>query len=137
MATVQPTPTLATSVPQPLPAHLRRLYRAFVTPQNPSDPERTFYVEAVTHQAAAKKIAGTIVALEYTKLQEAAETVYNVTSVFELIHEGVSDALEARLFEAGRSGDRVCAWVEAPVFLVREPAALMRAWARIPQGVRS
>ncbi len=133
MATFHLTSAPAESVPQ-LPPHLRRLYRAFVTPHNPANPERTFFVEAATNQAAAKKIAGTIAALEYTKLYEAEQAVYNVHSVFELIHDGLSDELEARLFEQGWSGDQVCSWVEAPVFLVRDPAPLIRAWVQVTGG---
>lgn len=131
MAAMQTTATPIVAVPKALPAHLRRIYRAFVTPQNASDPERTFFVEAATHQAAARKIAGTIAALEYTKLFDAEEAVYNVTSVFDMVHGGMSDDIEARIYECGWSGDRVCAWVTAPVFLVRDPAPLLRVWARV------
>src|SRR3954471_8071774 len=102
---------MATVDPTALPAHLRRLYRAFVTPRSPDSPERTFYVEAATHQAAPNKIAGTIAVVEYTKCDEAEQAIYNIASVFELIHEGLSDDFEARVFECGWSGDRVCAWV--------------------------
>jgi hypothetical protein len=59
-----------------------------VTPPRGTDPERTLYVEAATHQAAAKKIAGTISLLEYTKLFEAEEAVYNIASVFEPSQKG-------------------------------------------------
>ena len=132
MATVDPTASLIPSAAQPLPAHMRRLYRAFVTPASSSDPERTFYVEAASHKAAARKIAGTVTALAYdVKLSEAEEAVYNVHSASELVHSGLSSDFEARLFECGWSGESVCSWVEAPVFLVRDPAPLMRAWARI------
>jgi hypothetical protein len=134
MATVHTTAAPAASVPQVLPAHLRRLYRAFVTPRDPSGPERAFFVEAATHQAAAKKVAGTIAALEYTKLFEAEEAVYNVASAFELVHEGKSHDFELRLFETAWRGGKVCCWVEAPVFLLRDPAPLVRAWARIAGG---
>jgi hypothetical protein len=136
MATDHATAAPAAFVPQTLPTHLRRLYRAFVTPRCASDPERTFFVEAATHQAAAKKVAGTIAALEYTKLFEAEESVYNVASAFELVHDGISEDVEMRIWECGWSGPKVICWVEAPVFLVRDPAPLLRAWARIPAGVR-
>ena len=137
MATPNPTAAPAASVPQSLPTHLRRLYRAHVTPQRPTDPERTFYVEAATHQAAAKKIAGTIAALEYSKLYEAEQAIYNVHSIFELIHDGMSDNIEARIFECGWGSGRVVTWVETPVFLVANPAPLLRAWAAIAQEVQS
>jgi hypothetical protein len=99
MATANPAATQVASVPNPLPDHLRRLYRAFVTPHYPKQPERTFYVEAGTHKAAAKKIAGTIAALEYIKLDEAEEGIYNLNSITELMNDGLSEDFEARLFE--------------------------------------
>jgi hypothetical protein len=107
-----------------------------VTPPRGTDPERTFFVDAATHQAAAKKIAGTISALEYTKLYEAESAIYNVYSVFELVHDGISDDLEARLFETGWGGGRVICWVQAPVFLVADPAPLIQAWVRATGGAR-
>lgn len=136
MATFHPTATPVASVPQPqaLPTHLRRIYRGHITPQHSTDPERTFFVEAATHQAAARKIAGTIAVLEYTKPFEAEQAVYNITSAFELVRAGVSDDLEARVFETGASYDRVCSWVTAPVFLVRDPAPLTLAWLRVTGG---
>ncbi len=134
MAVIEATPAVAGSVPPALPAHLRRLYRAFVTPQRATDPERTFFVEAATHQAAGKKIAGVISTLEYTKLCDAEQAIYNVHSIDELIHEGLSEDIEARAFETGWSHDQGISWVEAPVFLVADPAPLLRAWARIAGG---
>ena len=134
MAIAEPTAPAVASVPQ-LPSHLRRLYRAHVTPQRATDPERTFYVEAATHQAACKKIAATISALEYTKLFEAEEAIYNIHSAFELVHEGLSDDIEARVFETGVCS-RVISWVEQPVFLVRDPAPLIRAWSRVTGGAQ-
>lgn len=137
MASIHTTATPALSVPQqPLPTHLRRLYRAFVTPQRATDPEKCFYVEAATHQAAGKKIAGVISTLEYSKLYDAEQAVYNVHSIHELIHDGLSDELEARIYECGVDHGRIC-FVEHPVFLVRDPAPLIQAWVRVTGGAQT
>lgn len=123
----------------PVEIDLTRLYRAFVSQDNWRDAERTVYVEAISRESAVRKIAAAVSALEFGSTPEAVkERVYNCTSAVELIAEGVSDNDVLRLFETGWSGDQVICWVAQPLFLLREPAALIRAWARIPLGgVRS
>ena len=115
-----------------LPVHFRRLYRAHVQPQDWRQPELTAFVEAGTHNAAVKKIAAAIAALEYRKPEEMQERLYNCSSAEELIEQGLSDDHALRLFETGWS-DRVVSWVEHPLVLLADPAPLLKVWARVTQ----
>jgi hypothetical protein len=86
---------------------IARLYRAHVQPQDRRGIERTAFVEASNHNAAVRKIAAAIAALEYCSTTESVcERVYNVASGIELVAEGLSTDPELRLFETGwgRSG---------------------------------
>jgi hypothetical protein len=113
-----------------VPHQFRRLFRAHVQPQDWRQPECTAFVEAGTHSAAVRKIAGAIAALEYRKPEEVQERIYNCSSAEELIAEGLSEDHALRLFETGWS-DRVVSWVESPLVLLLDPAPLLKVWARI------
>ena len=107
-----------------------RLYRAHIGAES-YGTERTAFVEAVSHQAAARKIANAVAALELRLPETIEERIYNVTSAQEeLIDEGLSEDLEMRLFEIGWCGNMPTAFVEDPLFLVTAPA-LIRKWAQI------
>jgi len=109
-----------------------RLYRAHVQPARDSRaPELTVFVEAASHQAAIRKIANALAALEGRLPDAVEERIYNCYSARELIDDGMSEDNELRLFETGWSGGRPTHFVEQPLFLVAAPAALIRAWARI------
>jgi hypothetical protein len=109
-----------------------RLYRAFVSSRDYREPERTAFVEAYSHNAAAKKIADVVAALEFGSTPEQVqERIYNCSSGQELIDEGLSEDLELRLFETGWTGGKATHFVEEPLFLLDAPATLIRVWARI------
>ncbi len=117
---------------------LTRLYRAFVGQESWRDPEKTVYVEAGSREGAVRKIAGAIAALEFgTTAESAAARIYNCVSAAELIEDGTGEDDALKLFQVGWSGPECIAWVEQPLFLVREPAALIRAWARIAGRAQS
>jgi hypothetical protein len=120
--------------PAPVQAAVRdidvtRLYRAHVTPADWRGTEVTAFVEAGTREAAIRKIAGAIAALEYRKPEEIAERIYNLTSAEELIAEGLSEDRAVRLFETGWSGNRAASFVEAPLVLMPNTAPLLKVWA--------
>jgi hypothetical protein len=119
--------------PSPIEIDLTRLYRAHVSAVDWRGAERTAFVEASSHHAAAKKIAAAIAALEYRKPEEVIERVYNCASAGELIAEGLSDDHAVRLFETGWTGGKPTHFVEAPLVLVPNPGPLLRVWAQIPQ----
>jgi len=113
---------------------LSRIYRAHVE----ADPgsfslERMAYIEsALGEDSARQRLVAILSAWEFVKPEEMAERVSNCQSARQVIKEGVSEDRELRLFEAARSGDKVTAFVREPLFLLREPAALIRKWASIP-----
>ena len=117
---------------------LDHLYRAHIEPRDWREPEQSAFVEAISREGAVRKISAAVSALEFGSTPEqVAMRIYNTHSALELIQDGCSDDDALKLFEVGWSGDQVIAWVQQPLFLLREPAALIYAWARIPQGVRS
>ena len=119
------TPTAA---PTPLP--FPRLYRAHVTAADTYGVERTAFVEAASHRAAARKIANVVAAIENRLPDQVEERIYNVYSSSELIEEGLSEDIELRLFETGWCGGKAAYFVEQPLFLISAPA-LIRKWGRI------
>lgn len=58
------------------------------------------------------------------------DAYYNLSSVADLVGQGVSPRLIDRLFETSWQGNKVCGWVEYPVFLVPKAAELFQAWRR-------
>ena len=115
--------TVASAFPFP------RLYRAHIGAAASSDPERTAFVEAASHGAAIRKIANAVAALELRLPESVQERIYNVLSATELIEEGGSADIEARLFEAGWSGTAPY-FVDEPLFL-GTPPGLIRKWASL------
>jgi hypothetical protein len=112
--------------------NLKRLFRAFVTAADYSQPKITAFIEAATREAAVRKLTAHIAILEYRKLEEVAERIYNCYSAAELIDEGLSGDRALRLFETGWSGGKATHYVESPLVLTTNPGALLRLWARIP-----
>jgi hypothetical protein len=78
------------TVCSPLP--FPRLYRAHVTAADISGVERTAFVEAASHRAAARKIANVVAAIENRLPDQVEERIYNVYSSSEFIEEGLSVA---------------------------------------------
>ena len=56
---------------------ITRLYRAHVSPHRYPGIELTAFVEAGTHTAGMRKIAGAIAAMEYRTPEEVFERIYN------------------------------------------------------------
>ena len=114
-----------------LPKHLSRLYRAHISSAFGYGDECTAFVEAGSHQAAIRKIANAVAALEMRLPDQVEDRIYNCHSARELIAEGLSDDIGLRVFETGWGGGRAVSFVEQPLFLVAAPAALIRQWAQI------
>jgi hypothetical protein len=112
---------------------ITRLWRAHVSAADWRGTEVTAFVEAGTREAAIRKIAGAIAALEYRKLEEVAERIYNLASAEELIAENLSDDHAVRLFETSWAGNRAVGFVEAPLVLTANPGPLLRGWAQLPR----
>jgi hypothetical protein len=106
-----------------------RLYRAHIG-AGARDAERTAFVEAASHQDAARKIANAVAAFEGRLPDAVAERIYNVSSARELVAEGLSGDIELRLFETGWSREAI-SFVQEPLFLLAAPAGLIRKWAQI------
>lgn len=116
---------------------IERLYRAHITPSTPGQPHRTVFVEAVNDTAALRKVREVLAALENRSAKHLAEceAVYECRSALELMQQGVSDDLDARLFEtAGARDGKVVSFIRHPVFLLQDPAPLTRKWAQIQAG---
>jgi hypothetical protein len=110
---------------------ITRLFRAHVSPASWRGTEVTTFVEAGTREAAIRKIAGAIAALEYRKPEEVTERIYNLASAEELIAEGLSESHAERLLETGWSGNRAVSFVESPLVLLANPGPLLRVWAQL------
>ncbi len=120
-----------------LPLPFPRLYRAHIGAAGP-EPERTAFVEAASPRDAVRKIANAVAAFENRLPDTVEERLYNVSSAQELTDEGLSEDIEARLFETGWCGNRAVCFVQEPLFLLAAPAALIRKWAQVSvQGAQS
>jgi hypothetical protein len=86
---------------------------------------------AADHDAALRKIAAAIGAIEQRSPDSVAERVFGVASLSELATEGLGD-VELRLFEIGWSEGKPT-YCTQPLFLLNSPAALIRQWASCPQ----
>ncbi len=129
------SPVQSASVP--LPNHFRNLHRAFVAPRRSPGIELTAFVRAPTSKLAIHRIATVIVSLEDGGTAESvSERIYNCVSAVECIQEGLSEDPELRIFETGWSGGKPICFVEHPLFLVRDPAALCPKWAQIPLSIK-
>ena len=69
--------------------------------------------------------------------QDLDEAYYNLSSALDLVREGLSERHVDRLFETAGSGEKVDAWVSAPVFVVPEAAALYAAWINAQLGPKA
>jgi hypothetical protein len=131
-----PAPSVQ-SASVPLPNHLRYLHRAFIEPRRSPGIELTAFVRAPTRWLAIRRIAIVIAALEDGGTAESvSERIYNCASAVECIEEGMSEDPELRIFETGWSGGKPICFVQHPIFLVRDPAALCRKWAQIPLSIK-
>jgi hypothetical protein len=127
---IRPTPPNPPS--NPLPSHFRRLYRAHVQPQDWRGVEVTAFVEAGSREAAVRKMSQAIAAIEFGSTPESvAERIYNCTPASELIDEGLSEDLEARLLETDWWGGKPICFVEHPLVLLSDPVPLLEVWARV------
>ena len=114
-----------------------RLHRAHIEPcPNNYYPERMAYVEAMDEEAARRRVAEVVAAIEVIRIEDARERVSNCQRATDLIKQGVSEDRIVRLFEVARDGDRITAFVDEPLFLVRRPALLILKWASIPRPNR-
>jgi hypothetical protein len=129
-ATARPAETR----PSPIEIDLSHLYRAHVSAADWHGAERTAFVEASSHHAAARKIAAVVAALEYRKPEEVIERVYNCASAQELIAENLSDDHAVRLFETSWRGNQAVGFVESPLVLTANPGPLLAVWARLPHS---
>lgn len=89
------------------------------------------FVMATDHDAALRKIAAAVGAIEQRLPEAVAERVLNVASLPELASEGLGD-VDLRLFEIGWSEGKPT-YCTQPLFLLTSPAALIRQWASCPQ----
>jgi hypothetical protein len=71
-----PAHNIAPAADSPLP--FPRLYRAHVTAADTYGVERTAFVEAASHRAAARKIANVVAAMENRLPEHVEERIYNV-----------------------------------------------------------
>ena len=113
---------------------LRHLYRGQVELLRDSGCALiTLFVEAA-NEAQAYALMECYVA---TVLSPAdCPDLHNVYTAHALIDFGTSRDELLRLFEMGWRGNEVASWVEEPIFLVRDPAALMRKYQQIPEEAR-
>jgi hypothetical protein len=138
ISAIRPTPSNPPSNPVIVPPHFRRLYRAFVQPQDSRGAELTAFVAASSREAAMRKICHTIAAMEFGSTPESVEDrTYNCSGAAELIAEGLGDDIESRLLETGWSGGKPVCFVEHPLVLLADPAPLLRVWARVTRPVTS
>lgn len=118
-----------------IPSAFRRVYRAHIEPKEWRAPELTAFVEAVSRETAVRKIAETLVAIEYGSTPESVkERIYNCSGAAELIAEGLSEDIEMRLMETGWGGGKPICFVEHPLVLMSDPTPLLRVWARVPKA---
>lgn len=106
------------------------LWRAHVSlPAEIASREVTIFVRAVTRDEAHAAMRHAIQVLYPLCLEEELDhAYYNLSSAADLVDQGTSSRLNDRLFETGWRGNKVCGWVERPVFLVPEAAELFQAW---------
>lgn len=115
---------------QMLPPGWRALWRAHTQlPAELAGEEFTIYVRAIDFKTAKLAVQRALLAMyEGRPALDLDEAFYNLTSAAELIDQGVSDDHVARLFETAWQGAKVEGWVQRPVFVVPDAAALHAAW---------
>ncbi|MFJ3463487.1 hypothetical protein [Achromobacter spanius] len=112
-----------------LPQAWRDLWRAHtVLPDSVASDELTIFVRAGGRDAAHLAVKRALHAMFPAAYQYLDEAYGNLSSAPELVREGVSERHVDRLFEVAWTGNKVDAWVSAPVFVVPEAAALFAAW---------
>lgn len=118
-----------TSDIEQLPQAWRTLWRAHTTlPDSVASDEFTIFVRAGGRDAAHLAVKRALHSMFPAAYQDLDEAYENLSSAPELVREGVSERHVDRLFEVAWSGNKVDAWVSAPVFVVPEAAALYAAW---------
>lgn len=123
--TDSPTPSDIEQLPQAW----RNLWRAHtVLPDSVASDELTIFVRAGGRDAAHLAVKRALHAMFPAAYQDLDEAYENLSSAPELVREGVSERYVDRLFEVAWTGNKVDAWVSAPVFVVPEAAALYAAW---------
>jgi hypothetical protein len=109
---------------------LQQLFRGVVEAHDWRGSPCHAFVMAVDHEAALRKIAAAVAAIEQRAPDSVAERVFGVASLPELATEGLGD-VDLRLFETGWSEGRPT-YCTQPLFLLSSPAALIRQWASCP-----
>jgi hypothetical protein len=107
--------------------NLTRLYRAHIG-AGPDRPERTAFVEANDSINAIYKVASLVALIDGRSQENIQDLIYNCRSAAECIKQGVSEDEQIRIFETVWIGDDAVDFVEHPLFLVSDPAPLVRKW---------
>lgn len=104
------------------------LWRAHAQlPRELTPKDFTVYVRAINREAAKRAMD-----LAFQSMfpgVDLDEAYYNLHSAHELIEQGLSEHENDRLFETSWHGNRVCDWVQNPVFVVPDADALFEAWS--------
>ncbi|MDB6158164.1 MAG: hypothetical protein JWO04_1870 [Gammaproteobacteria bacterium] len=106
------------------------IYRASVEPPDSKTSFHLAYVRATSETEARDKIGHIMSIIDSCSLAESMERLYNVKSAATCIQDAQSATAAKRMFEVGRAGTL---FVRQPLFLLREPADLIRIWAEVPQ----
>ena len=109
-----------------LPPSLYLLWRAHVYALQPT-ADVTVFVSADSLDLAYSRICAVVSSI-FPELSpiEMKDAVYNFTDANELLEQGLSPNPIHRLYETGRSDDRVESGVEQPIFTIPCPACVMR-----------
>jgi hypothetical protein len=103
------------------------LYRVIFGKPNNSD-ERIVFLMAGTRETASRRATKVLAAL--FDIDPPEVYLYNLASFADLIHSGVSDDEDLRVFELGWKGPNVSVWAEHPLFLT-DDTSLLGKWAEL------
>lgn len=87
------------------------------------------FVEAPSRDSARRRICELVALIAHRTLDDVRDCLYNLYSGYELVEAGMSECEELRLLECSWSGERI-GYIDAPLFLVRDPQPLLQAWIR-------
>lgn len=92
------------------------------------------FVEAETQPLAVARARQFVALIDGTSTTDiAVGNVLDAQALYARGHSTEHDR-ELRLFENGGTADEI-SWVQAPLFFVRDPGPLLRAWAQLAQHV--
>lgn len=113
----------------------RNLWRVYIeTPDAVDGEEITLFVNGHSKDEAINAVLKVVSAI-YPSMDEndTNNSIYTLNHAIDLLESGVSEELVYRLFESSIRGSNgrfvVNAWCKAPVFAVKHPSALYRAWS--------